>query len=206
MEMIRQRKNEILSRLADARRAGLGWLRSEMLVRLSELDWLIAETGGEPLAAPEPAAPSAPAQVQAAEKPSAKPASKPAAKPPKAASKRKRPAAKAAPQSLSEIIHPDIIATALEFGVVANQEILSTLDRVKVGPIVTGWKRQASRLGQNLDELFHADTAPNGEKVYRITDKGRDLLAPKSTASASSHSEPESAVPVGLDPIPASVA
>ena len=198
LELVRQRKEHLVARYRDAKSVRLQWLKDELRVRLSEVDALLTEVAdpvppADPPDSP-PASEQAPKAAPAARrtstrKPSSRrraAASAPAPAPAKRTRGRQAPAASAGSPSpprrkarnLSELIDPRVMVPLLKHGAMSPKDITSALDIRLLGPVMSGWKRTAERLGADLDELLVKDTAESGEDVYRLTDRGRELLAP----------------------------
>ena len=192
LELVRQRKEHLVGRYRDAKSVGLQWLKDELRVRLSEVDALLAEFTDP--APPAPSADSAPAAEQAPKAAASRRTStgKPAARRRAAASSeapakrtrgRQAQDAPAAPRrkarNLSELIDPRVMVPLLKHGAMSPKDITSALGCRVLGPVMSGWKRTAARLGADLEDLLVKEKAESGEDIYRLTARGREVLAPE---------------------------
>ena len=208
LDLLRQRKAELARRLNEAKTAGLKWLRDEVVVRISELDVVLAELPEARAPEPAPPVPAAPAASPPVQRRRAAPAS-----PAPAKRTRKRQAAPAPSSTkpvprrpvtkLSELIDPRVMAVLVRHGSISPKDITSLLDRPLLGPIMSGWKRGCTRLGADFDVLLVKDKAASGEDIYRLTDEGRKVLVPDPDALSQPPVAPAGA---GMPTIPAAVA
>lgn len=204
LELLRKRKTELVGRLNEAKAAGLKWLRDEVLVRLSELDVALAEfpESAPPEPASEPPRPAAPpVQRRGPVLPSPVPARRTRKRQASSAASPVKSARRSA-STLSELIDPRVMAVLVKHGSISPKDITSILDRKLLGPVMSGWKRGCTRLGADLDVLLVKDKAASGEDIYRLTDKGRDVLVPDADALQQPPVAPAGA---GMPTLPAAV-
>ena len=198
LELVRQRKEHLVGRYRDAKSVGLQWLKDELRVRLSEVDALLAEftDPAPPAASPDsaPAAEQAPKAAAARRTSTRKPASRrrvaaSSEAPAKRARGRQAASAQSAPaaprrkaRNLSELIDPRVMVPLLKHGAMSPKDITSALGCRVLGPVMSGWKRTAARLGADLEDLLVKERAESGEDIYRLTARGREVLAPEAGA------------------------
>ena len=71
-----------------------------------------------------------------------------------------------------------------------------------LGPIMSGWTRGCARFGVDLDVLLVKDKAESGEDIYRLTEQGRQVLAPE---AGSVKQPPVAPAGAGMATVPAAV-
>ena len=98
----------------------------------------------------------------------------------KAGSGAGKPASRVA-SSLGELVPRQVFDIMRKQGYIASSELQSMYGVKRVGPVLSAWRRTARTLGADLSELILKGSIDGTDtRVYRITEVGREALAPGS--------------------------